>query len=152
MFVATAQEMYDIDQYTMEEIAFEGKILMENAGRAVAEKVKSMVQPTDHITIIIGPGNNGGDGFVIARTLMESAYNINVVQAVPDEKIIGDARYHKNVWLNSGGEIKTILSPTELESVLQETDVIVDALFGIGVKADLREPLKSMVKKSMKSK
>lgn len=146
MFIAAAKEMYDIDHYTMEELGLEGKILMENAGRAVAERLKSMIKRNDRIMVAIGPGNNGGDGFVIARTLMESAYNIKAVQVVPDEKITGDARYHKDVWLNYGGEAEFVLSQTELESVLQKTDVVIDALLGIGVKGDLREPLNGMVK------
>ncbi|GAB3798429.1 NAD(P)H-hydrate dehydratase [Virgibacillus kimchii] len=146
MFVVTAKEMYDIDHCTMEKIGLEGKILMENAGRAAAEKLKPMIQINDRIMVVIGPGNNGGDGFVIARTLMESAYNVKVVQAVPDEKITGDARYHKDVWLNFGGEVEFVLSQTELESVLRETDVVIDALLGIGVKGDLRKPLNGMVK------
>jgi len=145
VFIVTAKEMYDIDHYTMEKIGLEGKILMENAGRAVAEKMKPMIQRIDRIMVVIGPGNNGGDGFVIARTLMESAYNVTVVQVVPDEKISGDARYHKNVWLNCGGEVEIVLSQTELGSVLLETDVVIDALMGIGVKGNLREPLDGMV-------
>jgi len=146
MFIVTAKEMYDIDHYTMEKIGLEGKILMENAGRAVAEKMKRMIQHTDRIMVAVGPGNNGGDGFVIARTLMESAYHVKVVQVVPGEKITGNARYHKNVWLYCGGEVEIVLSQMALEDVLRETDVVIDAIMGIGVKGNLRQPLAGMVR------
>lgn len=146
MFIVTAKEMYDIDHYTMEKIGLKGKILMENAGRAVAEKIKPKIQQrSDRILVAIGPGNNGGDGFVIARNLLESAYNVKVVQVVPDEKITGDARYHKKIWLRSGGDVENVQSKAALENMLRNSDVVIDALLGIGVKGNLREPLAGMV-------
>lgn len=52
MFIVTAKEMYDIDRYTMDTIGLEGKILMENAGRAIAEKIKQLIRKDECITIL----------------------------------------------------------------------------------------------------
>lgn len=94
MYIVTAKEMYDIDRYTMQKIGIDGKLLMENAGRGVCEKLETTLTGNRFITIFVGAGNNGGDGFVIARTLLNQAYNVDVVQVFPDEKITGDALYH----------------------------------------------------------
>ncbi|WP_156290222.1 NAD(P)H-hydrate dehydratase [Oceanobacillus salinisoli] len=147
MDIVTAKEMYGIDHYTMREIGIEGKLLMENAGRAVSEKIKQVIGKKDRISVLIGPGNNGGDGFVIARTLMEETYYVKAVQVVPDEKVSGDASYHKQVFLNCGGALTKIKSGDDLNVILAETDVVIDAVLGIGVKGELREPISSYVKK-----
>ena len=95
MYIVTAKEMYDIDRYTMQEIGIEGKLLMENAGREVCNKLETTLEENKFITILVGAGNNGGDGFVSARTLMDQMHNVHVIQVVPDEKITGDALYQK---------------------------------------------------------
>ncbi|WP_085993428.1 NAD(P)H-hydrate dehydratase [Oceanobacillus senegalensis] len=151
MYIVTAKEMYDIDHYTMHNIGMDGKILMENAGRAVSEKVKQIIKKSDSITVLIGPGNNGGDGFVIARTLWEDSFSVKTVQVVPDEKITGDASYHKNILLKSGLTIDSIQTERDLEKLLSKTDVVIDCLLGIGVKGVLREPLAGMVKQVNRS-
>ncbi|GFZ78099.1 bifunctional NAD(P)H-hydrate repair enzyme Nnr [Compostibacillus humi] len=145
MFIVTAKEMYDIDRYTMDTIGLEGKILMENAGRAIAEKIKQLIRKDECITIFIGPGNNGGDGFVIARTLLEENYDLRAVQVVPDEKITGDAFYHKQVLIRCGGTVITTPSKTELNNIIRNTDIIIDAVLGIGTKGPLRQPIKDVV-------
>ncbi|MFD1038368.1 NAD(P)H-hydrate dehydratase [Virgibacillus byunsanensis] len=141
VYIVTAKEMYDIDNYTMKKIGMDGKLLMENAGRAVSEKVERLIEKSDRICIFVGPGNNGGDGFVIARTLMNKRYDVTIVQVVPDEKITGDALYHKNVFVNYGGSILIAQQESEVHDVTVNSDVVIDAILGLGVKGDLREGL-----------
>ncbi|RKQ30926.1 NAD(P)H-hydrate dehydratase [Oceanobacillus halophilus] len=152
MNIVTAKEMYDIDHYTIREIGMDGKLLMENAGRAVSEKVKQLAGIGEQIIILIGPGNNGGDGFVIARTLLEEDYCVKTVQVVPDEKVTGDANYHKNLLIKSGGTVTFLESNSTLDKVIAEADLIIDAILGIGVKGKLREPIASIVEKVNHSK
>ncbi|KKE80738.1 bifunctional ADP-dependent NAD(P)H-hydrate dehydratase/NAD(P)H-hydrate epimerase [Oceanobacillus caeni] len=147
MNIVTAEEMYDVDHYTMKEIGLDGKVLMENAGRAVSEKVKQVIRKEDRVTIVIGPGNNGGDGFVIARTLMEDGYRVQAVQLVPDKKIGGDASYHKQIFLNCGGDVFLLKENDEFDIILSQTDVLVDCILGIGVYGPLRSPIKEYVRK-----
>ncbi|WP_100012761.1 NAD(P)H-hydrate dehydratase [Lentibacillus sediminis] len=146
MFIFTAKEMNDMDRITMEETSLEGKMLMENAGRAISERLEQMREKSDRILVLAGSGNNGGDGFVAARTLMNDFYDVQVVQVVPDEKITGDALYHKQLLENFGGEVARISESAELGAWLSEADVVVDAMIGTGINGELREPLAGMVK------
>lgn len=145
MKIVTAEEMYDMDHGTIQEIGIDGKLLMENAGRAMADRIRKRIAKMDRIRIFAGSGNNGGDGFVIARTLFEYGCRVSVVQVVPDEKIKGDALFHKNLLIRCGGEIEVARKELDIETILQETDVIVDAMLGIGVSGMLRDPLAQIV-------
>ncbi|MCF3944645.1 NAD(P)H-hydrate epimerase [Oceanobacillus alkalisoli] len=141
MFIVTAKEMYDIDKYTMEKIGLPGHLLMENAGREIFRNVISLVEQSERIAVFVGAGNNGGDGFVIARYLLE---HVRVVQIVPDEKIGGDALLHKEIYLNSNGELLNLLEH-DWKGIIKNSDVIIDSLLGIGTKGELREPYRGVV-------
>ncbi len=137
--------MYDIDRYTVNEIGLDGKLLMENAGRAVSGKIESIIEKPNHICILTGSGNNGGDGFVIARTLLNQGYHITVVQVVPNQKITGDAHFHKNLLFSLGGSVIVSQEPSEIHELVRNSDVIVDAILGIGVSGVLRNPIAEIV-------
>ncbi|MBO8157344.1 MAG: NAD(P)H-hydrate dehydratase [Bacillaceae bacterium] len=149
MQIVTAREMYEVDRFTMEDVGIEGKILMENAGRAMAERLLQDVSRSDDILILTGTGNNGGDGFVIARTLFLKGYKVTVLSLVPEEKITGDARYHLEL-LKKVGVPFHIFQEGETDQWLSGKDVLVDAMLGIGVKGDLRFPYAQMVDKANK--
>ncbi|MEK3907494.1 NAD(P)H-hydrate dehydratase [Oceanobacillus sp. FSL W7-1309] len=146
MYIVTAKEMYDIDDYTISKIGLEGKLLMENAGRAVSERVIKLIRETEPVCIFIGAGNNGGDGFVIARVLLDKGYLVQVVQVVPDEKITGDALFHKRVFIQCGGEVSYLTDLDLIREKVERVDVVIDAIIGIGVKGVLREPIQEMVR------
>ncbi|MBY7142385.1 NAD(P)H-hydrate dehydratase [Virgibacillus sp. NKC19-3] len=145
MYIVTAKEMYDIDHYTMQEIGMDGKLLMENAGRAICERIEASLNKGNRITVLAGSGNNGGDGFVIARTLMNSRYEVHVVQVVSDEKITGDALYHKHLFLKCGGSLQTVTHEKDVNDMIVRSDIVVDAMIGIGIKGELRAPLNRIV-------
>ncbi|WP_281976218.1 NAD(P)H-hydrate dehydratase [Halobacillus litoralis] len=146
MDIVTAQEMYERDRVTVEAVGLEGKMLMENAGRAVTQDMLRHISPQHKIVILIGAGNNGGDGFVIARTLMNLNYDVEAWQVVPDGKITGDAKAHKEIFLASGHPLKMYSHSSEdLESSLCHADVCIDAMLGIGADGRLREPLAEIV-------
>ncbi|WP_110943274.1 NAD(P)H-hydrate dehydratase [Virgibacillus senegalensis] len=140
MHIVTAKEMYEADRYAMEKIGIEGKLLMENAGRAVAAKVVKRVDESMRILVLCGSGNNGGDGFVIARTLFQQGYAVRLLQLAPNQKITGDAAYHKLLYQNSGGKVEQWESAASLSTVLKESDVVIDAMLGIGVTGKPRPP------------
>ncbi|MDY0395460.1 NAD(P)H-hydrate dehydratase [Virgibacillus halophilus] len=144
MFIVTAKEMYDIDHCTMEKIGF-GKLLMENAGRAVAEKVRQKVNAADKILIVVGPGNNGGDGYVIARTLQNEQYRVSVLQVVPDQKLSEQVQFFKQLYLACNGTCLLLDDSAEWKQVISEADVVIDSLLGIGVDGLVREPLASVI-------
>src|SRR4051812_45547902 len=100
-----------------------GTVLMENAGRAVAETAVRH-PPGSRILVAAGPGNNGGDGFVAARMLAERGYRVRVLLAGDRGKLKGDAATAAHRWTG----------PTELATpeAVARADVIIDALFGAG--------------------
>ncbi|WP_373895143.1 NAD(P)H-hydrate dehydratase [Virgibacillus sp. CBA3643] len=145
MYIVTAKEMYDIDHYTMQEIGMDGKLLMENAGRAISAGVEDFLNEGSRITVFAGSGNNGGDGFVIARTLLNQKYEVYVVQVVQDAKITGDALYHKHLFLKCGGSVRTPEADKDINDIITRSNVVVDAMVGIGIKGELRDPLNRIV-------
>jgi NAD(P)H-hydrate epimerase len=144
MFIVTAKEMYEIDKYTTEEIGLPGMVLMENAGREMVRRITSHIQETDRITVFCGAGNNGGDGFVIARYLLEQGYAVRVAQAAPDDKIRGDAHAHQQVFINSGG--KCLTGEDSCKEAAAASDIIIDALLGIGLTGPLRPPYAKLIR------
>ncbi|MEO0302942.1 MAG: NAD(P)H-hydrate epimerase, partial [candidate division WOR-3 bacterium] len=78
MFVVTPEEMKKIDNRTTHEFGLEGKILMENAGRSVFDLILNKIPSCDKITVLCGKGNNGGDGFVIARYFLNRGKDVSI--------------------------------------------------------------------------
>ncbi|MEC3882451.1 NAD(P)H-hydrate dehydratase [Halobacillus sp. HZG1] len=146
MDIVTAQEMYERDRVAMEAAGLDGKMLMENAGRAVTYDLLRHIQKEHAIVVLMGAGNNGGDGFVIARTLLNLGYDVEAWQVVPDAKITGDAEAHKRIFQASGHPYRLLKSSEDLNTSLCRADVCIDAMLGIGVKGRLREPYADIVR------
>ena len=138
MKIVTAAEMREIDRLTTEKYGIPSLTLMENAGEAVAQM---MLRPFSgvgqRITVVCGKGNNGGDGFVVARKLHEKGKDVVVVLLARPEDVKGDSRH--NLDLLPFSPI-SILSASELDAqrdLFTNTDTIVDAIFGTGFHAPL---------------
>ena len=120
----TATEMAEADW-----LAIAGGVpgidLMENAGRAVAERVASRHPPGSRIAVVAGPGNNGGDGFVAARLLAKCNLRVRVLLVGNRERLKGDAASAAGRW---SGTVEAA-SP----DALARADAVVDALFGAGL-------------------
>ncbi|GGF33199.1 bifunctional ADP-dependent NAD(P)H-hydrate dehydratase/NAD(P)H-hydrate epimerase [Halobacillus andaensis] len=145
MEIVTAQEMYERDQVAIQTVGVSGVMLMENAGRAICDDVAKKITTDQRIAVLIGGGNNGGDGFVIARTLRTRGFQVEAWQVVSDEKITGDAHAHKEMYMNSGFYLHHMEDLTSFQKALQQADVIIDAILGIGVRGPLRPPLDQVV-------
>ncbi|MER2141791.1 MAG: NAD(P)H-hydrate epimerase, partial [Priestia megaterium] len=76
MRIVTNQEMYQVDDYVMNTIGMSEESLMENAGQAAANALSERIKKHENIGLLIGTGNNGGDGFVIARALKSKGYEV----------------------------------------------------------------------------
>jgi ADP-dependent NAD(P)H-hydrate dehydratase / NAD(P)H-hydrate epimerase len=120
-------QMQEADRLTVEQ-GTPGTALMERAGAAVAREIRRRFAPCP-VAILCGPGNNGGDGFVVARALADAGWPARVALAGARERLRGDARHHADLWR---GEI----SPLRLE-VLDGAALVVDALFGSGLSRPL---------------
>ncbi len=133
--VVTAEEMRALDRATIEDVGLPALTLMETAGRAVAAAVMRALQRQGHVAVVCGPGNNGGDGFVVARVLRDQGVDAVAYLAVPRAEIKGDAAAHLAILERAGGVVRVIADPralAELAGAITGAEVCVDALLGIG--------------------
>lgn len=145
MNIVTAKEMYEIDRIAIEEKGLSGTILMENAGRAMAELLMNQINKETKIVVLVGSGNNGGDGFVLARTLVNLGYQVETIQVVANERIQGDARFHKEIFLQYGCPLTLFEKIEASKEAILTADLIVDALLGVGVTGKLRAPYNQII-------
>ncbi len=146
MRVLNASQMREADRYTIQELGLPSIVLMENAGRAVAAAMEAAFDdlPTRRIAILAGRGNNGGDGFVVARTLLQRGVDVAVFVLGRAADIRGDARANLEILARLGVTPVEITNEQDWElhfSEISACGLIVDALFGTG----LREPLQGML-------
>lgn len=133
----TCAQARAIDAYAIESLGVPGIVLMENAGRSAAEIVYAELRDPlrDPVLILCGPGNNGGDGFVIARHLSNAGMQVSVVLSSPSERSTGDAATNLRIYERLGGLLLDASSPVALPHVhalVARAGVIVDALLGTG--------------------
>ncbi|PLR83643.1 bifunctional ADP-dependent NAD(P)H-hydrate dehydratase/NAD(P)H-hydrate epimerase [Bacillus canaveralius] len=148
MFVAGQREMQQIDQYTIEKIGLPGVVLMENAGAKVVEEIlASSPCQNPRVVVLSGGGNNGGDGFVIARRLFDLGFKPLLCLLVNPDRIKGDAKSHLDVYINRGFPIFHLEENTlvALQNELNQADIIIDAMLGTGVNGPVREPFKQVI-------
>ncbi|MSP60647.1 MAG: NAD(P)H-hydrate dehydratase [Myxococcales bacterium] len=137
MKVVTAAEMRALDRQAIETIGVPGVVLMESAGRAVADLVAGLVQPLAgaRVVVVAGSGNNGGDGFVVARHLKNRGAEVAVVLVAAPGKVEGDARVHLEAARRSGVPIHDGLAGPEFAAaaaLVDGAELVVDALLGTG--------------------
>ncbi|MGK9477605.1 NAD(P)H-hydrate dehydratase [Melioribacter sp. OK-6-Me] len=149
----TSQQVRSADRFAIEKLGLPGTVLMENAARSILEQIKSHFVLSEKMVfgIVAGKGNNGGDGFALARQLLINGYRVNVVALADDKELKGDALLNFEVLKNlikyyPDSKLIKYKKLSDL-SVLNTADVIVDAILGTGSKGELREPYKSIVEK-----
>ena len=137
--VVTAAEMRELDRIAIEDAGIAGIVLMENAGRGVAEVVR-MAAGTEMeapIVCVCGKGNNGGDGFVVARYLQNWGYEVFCILVGTRDQVTGDALTQLDIVDTLGVEVIELDDEwTEMaDDALAVAGVVVDALFGTGLNA-----------------
>lgn len=137
MKTCTAAQMREIDRASIEDYGMPGVVLMEAAGRGVADLVRRLC-PQRHASVVIicGTGNNGGDGFVTARHLLRGETDVVVYLVGDEQRIAGDARINYDILRKIGGQVRCLRSEEELAaeaSHIAHARVVVDALFGTGL-------------------
>jgi ADP-dependent NAD(P)H-hydrate dehydratase / NAD(P)H-hydrate epimerase len=135
--IITAAQMRAVEHEAMRGGGITGRDLMETAGRAVVAALlaqwSDLAARAGRAWVLCGPGNNGGDGFVIARCLAEAGWRVDVAFLGSVDRLPRDARANHDRWAAMG-------AVSGLEGVdLGGADVIVDALFGIGLTRPLPE-------------
>jgi NAD(P)H-hydrate epimerase len=142
MLVVTAAQMQKLDQKAIKEFEIPGLILMENAGRGIFELIRQhfAAKLCNSVTILIGPGNNGGDGFVIARYLSQEGFKVRLVLLISGEKFRNEALVNYNIVKKLGLPIIECLNSDSLSTVskiIEKSSLIIDAIFGTGLARDV---------------
>lgn len=148
----TRAEVRELDRKAIEEYGIPGVVLMENAGRAVAEEALKMppIEGTRRVAILCGKGNNGGDGFVAARHLHNHGVEVEVYLLCKVEEVASspDAYTHLKIIQKMGLHIKEVLTQEKVREILPQLkgfDLLIDALLGTGLTGEVREPYKTLV-------
>jgi len=149
MDALTRQEVRAVDRAAIEVLGIPGVILMENAGRNCADAIEQFLggKSDQRAAIVAGPGNNGGDGYVIARHLAMRGFGVTTFIICQREKISGDAAVNLNAISALKHDIRYLAAEEigDLASQLAEFDLIVDAIGGTGVQGALRGPAATAV-------
>jgi ADP-dependent NAD(P)H-hydrate dehydratase / NAD(P)H-hydrate epimerase len=150
MRVLTAAQMREADRRTIEEIGIPSLVLMENAGRQVVAVMESSFDDlaARRVAILCGRGNNGGDGLVVARTLRQRGVEVSVFLVGRLAEVHGDARTNLESLGRLGLPVVEIAGEQEWElhaSEVASHDLVVDALFGTGLRSPLSGLLETIV-------
>lgn len=145
--LVTAQQMRDIDRRSTEEYGIPSIILMENAGRAVFQAANALLDCVDcgSVVVVAGPGNNGGDGFVAARFFYNAGADVQVYYFGDRSKSQGDARTNLEIAERMGISIDYSQDTDNLRMALFESDLLIDAYLGTGIKGVLRENAQDVI-------
>jgi hydroxyethylthiazole kinase-like uncharacterized protein yjeF len=144
--VMTRDEVRAFDAWAIQTIGIPGVVLMENAGRSCAElvvdKLKSAAEPK--VCIFCGTGNNGGDGYVIARHLINHGIKVTVAICGDRNKIKGDAKVNLNILERMGQSVEGLdITDSDISERVKHfiagAGIIVDGIFGTGLKGQLSE-------------
>lgn len=136
MQVVTAQEMQVIDRKAIDELRIPSLVLMENAGTAVVNQLQNELGDltTKQVVILVGKGNNGGDGLVVARHLLNRNVKVQVYLLGSKQQLSEECRHNLNIYTKLKGEVHTLSEQIlpRLKVNLALADIIVDALLGTG--------------------
>jgi ADP-dependent NAD(P)H-hydrate dehydratase / NAD(P)H-hydrate epimerase len=142
MRVVNADQMREADRRTIEDIGVPSAVLMENAGRQVVSAMEAAFErlADARVAVLAGRGNNGGDGFVVARVLWQAGVDVQVYVVGSAADIRGDARLNLDILGRLGLDVVEILTSQDWElhgAEVLRRDIVVDALFGTGLKTPL---------------
>ena len=150
MRVLNTQQMREADRRTIDEIGIPSIVLMENAGRQSVAAMEAAFEDLadSHVGVLCGRGNNGGDGFVIARTLIQRGVETSVFLLGSVADVRGDARVNLEVLGRIGLTVVEITNAQEWElhfSEISQCDLLVDAILGTGFNGQLSGLLETVV-------
>src|ERR1700722_16153353 len=139
MKALTAAEMREVDRLSTERYGIASLTLMENAGTSVAQFIGQKFSRLERrrMVVLCGKGNNGGDGFVVARKLKEMGGNPAVYLFANPQEMRGEAAINCKRWQDSGGELHLVTSANEFapaQAAIGSAEIILDALLGTGTR------------------
>ena len=142
MKIVTAEEMRNIDLKTIRNYGIPSAVLMERAGLCVAETVIDIFEKKK-VIVLVGAGNNGGDGLVAARQLFNRGWNVKVLLLTKEEKLSPDCLSQFRISKKAG-------IPAEFRSRIDSRDfhgaILIDAIFGTGISKPVGSPLSDIIR------
>ena len=150
MNILTAEQMRALDRETTEETGIPGIVLMENAGIQLYNLLEDTFDDleTKKIAIVCGKGNNGGDGMVLARQLFMRGHFPEVILLANTGDVSGNAAVNLNILENMDIPLVEITSEeawVEIVEMMEDNDIIVDAILGTGIDKPLKGDRKGVV-------
>src|SRR5262245_61418571 len=130
--VHTAAQVRALDRHAIDDLHVPSYTLMTRAGESALLALRSCWPQTQNVVIVCGPGNNGGDGYVLARLAREQRVKVNAVSLTDPQELRGDARRAYEDFTAAGGKVE----PWNVEC-LSHAEVVVDAIFGTGLSRPL---------------
>jgi hydroxyethylthiazole kinase-like uncharacterized protein yjeF len=150
--VMSRDEVRAFDAWAINELGIPGVVLMENAGRSCAELIKEKLGAiaAPKVCIFCGTGNNGGDGYVIARHLSNSGFEVVVVLCGDRNKVKGDAKINLDILEKLGQSIEQLNLddgdiPGRVKTFAAGADMLIDAIFGTGLSGQLSDEYKQLI-------
>ncbi|MEJ2619510.1 MAG: NAD(P)H-hydrate dehydratase [Candidatus Thiodiazotropha sp.] len=134
-----ADQVRQFDRIAIEEFAIPGATLMERAGIRAFELMRKKWPKVKEILVVCGLGNNGGDGYVVARLALQAGLSVRVLQLGDPEKIQGDALLKARAWMALSQQLEPF------RDLPRKPGLIVDAILGTGLERDIRGDWKSAV-------
>ena len=155
----TVKQAKKFDRYAQVKLGVPSIILMENAGRSTAEVALKMLGKKKRVLVVCGVGNNGGDGFVAARHLANAGKKVAIYIVGDLAKLKDDPRINLDILRNLrlkasvpfGNEKGTENFILRFPSLLSKADLIIDAVFGIGIKSKVRSPMSEVIESMNKT-
>ena len=140
MKIATAQQIKSIDRRSIRDFGMPGTVLMENAASAIMAEMEKFFDGLGHLKvgIICGKGNNGGDGLALARRLSIRGVPVRVALLAPFSAVSGEAKVNLSVLRKMDVEIVQNASTRSLADIIAWSDVLVDAMLGVGLSSPLK--------------
>ncbi len=140
----TSQQMKAIDRRAIEEFGIPSLILMENAGTGAVKVALDMVKDSDNkkVVCVCGKGNNGGDGFVCARHLINNAVDTEIFLIGEPSELKADAKINFGILKRMKAKIRFLKTDKDIKffkKKLRDTGLIIDAIFGIGLSGGIKK-------------
>jgi len=150
MYVVTSDQMKELDRRTIQETGILGVVLMENAGRGTVEQILCYFPNKKNrpVHVLCGRGNNGGDGFVIARYFLNYGAEVRAFLFSSTGRVQGDARVNMDAYIHMGGKIHVVEDEAGFDSIADElgrAGIIVDALLGTGLSSEVKGLYRSVI-------
>lgn len=149
MYIVTASQMQELDRRTIHEAGVSGKVLMERAGNGVVTALEQTFGSTrgKTVTIFCGKGNNGGDGFVVARLLRRKQCKVHVCLLASLRDLKGDAKTMYQRFSKLTGTPKVLANPSEekMLQLIRKSDLLIDALLGTGISSPVKGQYRTVI-------